>query len=44
MVSTPAADSSPMAEKIQPTALPGRCATITTPTSMNAVNASTRAR
>jgi hypothetical protein len=44
MVSTPAEDSSPMAEKIQPTALPGRWATITAPTTMKAVNASTRAR
>jgi hypothetical protein len=32
-----------MAEKIQPTLLPGRCATITAPTTMNAVKASSRA-
>jgi hypothetical protein len=31
-----------MAEKIQPTALPGRCATMTAPTTMNAAKASSR--
>jgi hypothetical protein len=44
MVSTPTEDSSPMAEKIQPRAFPGRWATITAPTTMKAVNASVRAR
>jgi hypothetical protein len=44
MVSTPTEDSSPMAEKTQPIRLPGRWATITAPTTMNAVNATTRAR
>ena len=44
MASTPAEDNSPMAEKIQPRALPGRWATITAPTTMNAVNATVGAR
>jgi len=36
------ADSKPTAEKIQPTALPGRWATITKPTIMNAAKANSR--
>jgi hypothetical protein len=42
--STPAEASRPMAVKIQPSGLPGRWATITAPTTMKAVKASTRAR
>jgi hypothetical protein len=44
MPSAPAEDSRPTAEKIQPMALPGRCATITAPTTINAVKARTMAR
>ena len=39
---TPMAVSRPIAEKIQPTALPGRWATMTAPTTMNAAKASSR--
>jgi hypothetical protein len=38
------ADSSPTAEKIQPSAFPGRCATITAPTTMKPVKPNSRAR
>jgi hypothetical protein len=44
MASTPAEDSRPMPAKIHPSGLSGRWATITAPTTMNAVNASSRAR
>jgi hypothetical protein len=42
VASTPVAVSRPIAEKIQPTALPGRWATMIAPTAMNAAKASSR--
>jgi hypothetical protein len=42
VASTPVAVSRPMAEKLQPTALPGRWVTMTTPTTMNPAKATSR--